>query len=116
MNQIGRGKGVPTLKHLRNVIITNVLLILVLVASDYFQWFTINNYTTKSNIEIFWTPFLIHWNSFVYMPNGKNILDGFVLFFNYPFVIFLLATAVNLYFIIELGRSKETKLKGNQGA
>jgi hypothetical protein len=94
-------------KNLRNIILINVLLILVFVGSDYFQWSTINGYTTKSNIEIVWNPLLIHWNNFVYVPNGNNIPDGFVLFFNYPLVIFLFTVAVNLYFIYRIQRSKE---------
>ena len=79
------------------------------VAFDYFQWSTINSYTIKSNIEILWNPILIHWNNFVYVPNGNNIPDGFVLLINYPFIVFLLAIAVNLYFIISLQRRIETK-------
>jgi len=81
----------------------------VYVAFDYFQWSTINSYTIKSNIEILWNPILIHWNNFVYVPNGNNIPDGFVLLINYPFIVFLLAIAVNLYFIISLQRRIETK-------
>ena len=101
----------PTLKHLRNVLIINFLLILVFFASDYFQWSTINSYTTKTNIEIFWNPLIIHWNNFVYVPNGNNVPDGFVLFFNYPLAIFLLTIAINLYFIFRLSRNKETDHK-----
>ena len=82
---------------------------MVFFASDYFQWSTINNYTTKSNIEIIWNPILIHWNNFVYVPNGNNIPDGFVQLLNYPSVIFMLAVALNLYLMIRLVRVKETR-------
>jgi len=104
-----REQGVPTLKHLRNIIMINVLLILIFVASDYFQWSTINHYTTTSNLEIIWNPLIIHWNHFIYVPNGNNVPDGFEQFPNYQFWLFLISTAVNLYFTAKLARGKETK-------
>jgi hypothetical protein len=57
-------------------------------------------------------PFSIFINEYTSPPiAGIPPNTGFraILFFNYPLIIFALATTLNLYFIYKLQKSKETK-------
>jgi hypothetical protein len=87
------------------MILVNVLLSLLYVYSSYEVWNNVNNWS-NDNVASNWAPTLIspHFISSVIIP--PMVYTSLV---NTPFILFWIIFAVNLYFILELQRSKETK-------
>jgi hypothetical protein len=95
------------LRKLRIAVIANVLLVLIFVYSNFSIWDMLNEH---SLIQGSWTPWLVDYVGKAVLPGEKPLATGGLLISpNYPFWLFFLSTAVNLYLLIRLQRSKETK-------
>jgi hypothetical protein len=82
------------------MILANVLLVLFFALANYYVWVNVNRegYYTSG-----WSPIAFTANSYAPIPVPPIVIP------NIPFYVFCAAIAVNLIFIIRLGRSKETK-------
>ena len=93
------------LKIANCAIATDVLVGLLFVLSNYFIWVEVGRWTVW-NIASKWSPILI---TAYRIPNAPTVLMPVGPLLNLPFILFWVMFAVNLYFIIRLQRSKETK-------
>ena len=93
------------LKIAKYAIAANVLLGLLFILSSYFIWVEVDRWTMW-NIASKWSPTLI---TAYRIPNAPTVLMLVGPLLNFPFILFWVMLAVNLYFIIRLQRSKETK-------
>jgi hypothetical protein len=93
------------LKIAKYAIAANVLVGLLFVLSSYFIWAEVNRWSVW-NIASKWSPILI---TAYRIPNAPTVLMPVGPLLNFPFILFWVMFAVNLYFIIRLQRSKETK-------
>ncbi len=89
-------------KQFKAVIIANGLVSLLFVLSSYFIWSNVNQWS-RWNIASIWSPILIEAYRVpdlptVQMPVGPE--------WNFPFMLFWVMLAVNLYFILKLQRTK----------
>ena len=92
----------------RSIVIVNVVLVLLFVVANYGIWTMVNSnnhldYTTMNPINVIESMWGDVVDGKIYRIDGMGILP------NFPFWIFFIAIAVNLYFIYRLQRSKETK-------
>jgi hypothetical protein len=92
-------------KQFKLMIMVNALLGLFYVISSYWIWAEINKWV-KWNIASNWTPILIYPYR---IPNTPQVQMALSPLWNFPFILFLVIIGVNVYFIIRLQRSKETK-------
>jgi hypothetical protein len=91
-------------KQFRLMILANVFLMLLYCL---FNWGEYSSLTTFGKVIIQSNfPFFIFITEY-----PSPMVTGFrsILFLNYPLLIFILSTMLNLYFINKLQRSKETK-------
>jgi len=89
-------------------IVTNIILALVFVYSNFSLWNFVNAeypYLVASH----WSPLGIVAPHYLYTDGSISQIQSPFLAFNYPFWIFWIAIALNLVFIIMLGRGKEAK-------
>lgn len=91
--------------QLKLMILVNALLGLLYVISSYVLWMDINQWSNW-NIASDWSPILITPHR---IPNVPTVQMPILSLWNIPFILFWVILAVNLYFIIKLQRSKETK-------
>ena len=97
----------PMLRQLRTVIIVNLILILFFILVNYGIW---NMYNHQGLTYSWWNPLTIQIDHAGTIINGQFIPTcGTTISPNYIFILFFVSTAANLYFIIKLQRSKETK-------
>ncbi len=84
------------------MILINVLLSVLFVASNYAIWNKVNadDYSSPN-----WTPIGIGYTVRGYF-NGELVYDGLVFVYNYPFWLFWVAIITNMLFAIILLRSK----------
>jgi hypothetical protein len=96
-------------KQFKLMIFVNFLLILFFVLAEFGIGNELNSYPNDLRY-IRWSPFVIqdvHAGAFI---NGNWVAVGATtLTINFPFWLFFVAMAVNLYFMFKLQRSKETK-------
>ena len=101
------------LRKLLPVIVVNAFLILLYLGTSYGMWNVMTN--DKELRYSGMNAFYAHNNPMGYIINGNTFNGGtFVPYlsvrinqtFNFPFWLFFASTAVNLYFIAKLARSK----------
>ena len=92
-------------KQSKLMIIVNALMGLLYVVSSSWIWTEVDKWV-KWNIASDWTPLIIYP---YHIPNTPQVLMPIFPLWNFPFIIFCVTLAVNLYFIVRLQRSKETK-------
>ncbi len=93
-------------KQLQLIVFVNALLVFLFVLYNWVEYSLINSAASRlDSIRAFFPSYI------QYSGGGTETQPGmFVDFYpNFTLLIFLLATFVNLYFIIKLQRSKETK-------
>ena len=88
-------------KQLKLMILANVVLGLVYVASTFVLWRDIGGWVNDGDVS--WSPLFITPLQGPYFL-GPPVRVPLV---NIPFLLFLVIFAVNLYFIVKLGRNKE---------
>ncbi len=97
-------------KIAKYAIVTNLILALLFVAFNYVIWDDVQS--TRHLVQLVsFSPLLIFIQPLGALDNWQIQPIGLakVPMVNFPFWIFFVAIAVNLYFIIRLQRSKETK-------
>jgi hypothetical protein len=104
--------GLMMLKKLSTILAVNVILILLFVWASYSIASDFSKYPNEL-VMVRWICFglfdIYHAGGLV---NGNFVATGaHDLFFDFPFWLFFVSTAVNLFFIILLLRPKETKQK-----
>ena len=96
------------LKHAKVMIWVNVLLGVLYVLFSLDLWITVNQWV-KLDVAAEWSPLTVK-PVFDLMPFPTHSLPLSVIErYNVPFILFCVMLAVNLYFLIRLQRSKETK-------
>ncbi len=95
------------LKQAKFMILINVFLGFSFVLGNFALWDRVN-YWVLVDVASKWSPFFV---SSIYLgpPATPSNPAFYQPLFNYPFLLFWVLFALNLYFIITLGRSKETK-------
>ena len=87
-------------------VVTNILLALLFVYSNFSLWSFVNAeypYLIASH----WSPLGISAPHYVITDGSFAMVQTVFLYFNFPFWLFFISIAVNLYFILKL--SKEAK-------
>ena len=96
-------------KQFKLIIFVNILLILLFVSAEYGLENQFNSHPNELH-SIRWSPFVIQDVQAGAFINGNWVAVGATtLTINFPFWLFFVAIAVNLYFMFRLQRSKETK-------
>ena len=91
----------------RSIVIVNVVLILLFVLANYALWNMVNSDTHLGHTTM--NPLNVIESMWGDVVDGKIYrIDGMGIMPNFPFWIFFIAIAVNLYFIYRLQRT-ETK-------
>ena len=100
------------LKKLIPALVANAILALLFVYFNYFIWAELNSGPNMLRLLNF-GPFYIQDSHMGVLINGTQYspVNGIVLMQNYPFLLFFVAIAVNLYFLFKLQRSNENKAK-----
>jgi hypothetical protein len=94
-------------RQLITAIIVNAFLVLIFIYSNFSIWNMLNEYQL---IEGSWSPLSVDYVGKAVVIGGTPLATGGILISpNYPFWLFFFSTAINLYLIIRLQRSKETK-------
>ena len=95
-------------------VVANVILVLVFVFSNYVVWDYVQSTSYLVQLVSF-SPFSIFVVPLGALENGKIIAIQLVkdAMPNFPFWLFFVAVAVNLYFIFKLSK-KNNKLKHNR--
>ena len=98
--------GMVMLRKLGPVIIVNALLVLLFIYSSYSLWSLVNGSTNTFFITSHWNPIgvtALHYDYY----NG-TIVQSLGIYFNYnfPYWLFFVSTAVNLYFIARFAKTK----------
>jgi hypothetical protein len=95
------------LKKLTLIIVVNAVLILLFVITNYGIWNIVDIYPILGNTVM--NPINVIVSMWGEVVNGEIYrADGMGIMLNFPFWLFFISTAVNLYFIVKL--SKESKL------
>jgi hypothetical protein len=92
-------------KLVRYAIVANILLGVLFVYANYALWDQVNAeypYLIASH----WSPLGIVAPHYILNDNSIAIVQRLYSYFNYPFWIFFVLMAVNLYFIIKIAKTK----------
>jgi hypothetical protein len=89
------------------MILANVLLGAVYLLLSFNLWNIVNNWLNYG-VGSEWSPLIIHY-AIIKLPQPYPSLPTVRDQYNSPFILFFITLVVNIYFIIRLGRSKETK-------
>jgi len=89
-------------------IVANLLLALAFIYSNYSLWNFVNA-EYPFLVASHWSPLGIVAPHYQYTEGNISLIQTPFLAFNFPFWIFWTVLAINLVFIIKLGRNKETK-------
>ncbi len=105
------------LRDIKLMLVANAFLSLLFVYTNYFIWAGFN-ISPKGYINLLtYGPGIIGYHLY-FLVNGQ--MEGFngayFVTFNFPFWLFFLAIAVNMYFIFRLQRSIEGKQHSEWGA
>jgi len=91
------------------MIIVNIFLFLFIGLANFGIANELNSYPNDLRY-VRWTPFMIQDSHAYTFVNGNLVgVGGDYLMFNFPFWLFLIAIAMNVYFLFRLQRSIETK-------
>jgi hypothetical protein len=93
-------------RQLKVIILVNIVVAVLFCYFNYGNWTLLNDERVGLPIHSEWGPIWIH-----VQPKPIGTSDSFtsVIFPNYPLMLFWLSTIMNLYFIIKLQKTKETK-------
>ena len=93
------------LRIAKYAIVINIFLSLLFVMSSYFIWTEVNQWSAW-NVASKWSPILI---TAYHIPDTPQVQMPMGPLWNFPFILFWVILVVNLYYIVTLQRSKETK-------
>ena len=99
------------LRQLKVILVANIVIVVLFCYFNYGNWALLNDERVGLPIKSEWGPIWIHVSPRVSMiPREPNQMPDFtsVLFPNYPLMLFVLSTILNLYFIMKLQKSKQT--------
>ncbi|NLE06264.1 MAG: hypothetical protein GX638_15870 [Crenarchaeota archaeon] len=97
------------LRALRTIIVVNVLLLVFFILANFWIWGEFNSHINALGSGMLGPIWLQHTLSGAFV-NGEWIgIGATTLILNFPFWLFFISTAINLYFIYRLQRSKDTK-------
>jgi len=91
--------------QLKIMVLVNASLGLLYVISSYWIWTELDKWA-KWNIAANWNPLSIIP---YHIPNTPQIQMPISPLYNLPFIIVCLMLVINLYFVFQLQRSKETR-------
>ncbi len=92
------------IKIVKYAIIVNIILGLVFVYSNLSLWSQINGNSTSLIISSSWNPFTVSAMHYSYLNGVFSAVQTIFFYYNIPFWLFFVAIAVNLYFIVKLGK------------
>jgi hypothetical protein len=94
------------LKIVKYAIVINIILCLLFIYFNFSLWGEVNaEYPIL--IPSHWSPLGITAPHYVILnDNSIAIVQGLYSYFNYPFWIFFVLLAVNLYFVIKIAKTK----------
>jgi hypothetical protein len=96
------------LRKLTLIIIVNAVLILLFVITNYSMWNMVDTYPILGHTVM--NPLNVIASMWGEVVDGEIYrVQGLRIMLNYPFWLFFVSTAINLYFIVKL--NKETKPK-----
>ena len=84
------------------IIIVNILIVSLFLYFNWANWTLLNDERTALPISSKWGPIWIQ-----VQPRPHLWESAIVSFPNYPLMLFLLSTTLNLYFLIELKNKKK---------
>ena len=92
------------LRKVKLIILVNMLLCFLFVVFDYGEVLSINKWSTAGPVNVNWNPIEMS-----VVPISNPPIPGMGVIFNFPLILFFVATILNLYFIVKLQSSRETK-------
>ena len=98
-------------RQLKIILLVNIVIAALFCYFNYGNWTLLNDERVGLPIRSEWGPVWIHVQPRTSLiPRDPNQPPDFtsVLFPNYPLMLFWLSTIINLYFIIEFQKSKQT--------
>jgi hypothetical protein len=90
-------------RQLITAIIVNAFLVLFFIYSNFSIWNMLNEYQL---IEGSWSPLSVAYVGKGFVGGAPLATGGLLFSPNYPFWLFFISTAINLYLIIKLQRKK----------
>lgn len=98
-------------RQLKIVVSVNIVIVVLFCWFNWANWSLLNDERAGLPISSKWGPVWIHvqpkTNMLVSEPNQMPDFTS-VLFPNYPLMLFLLSTTLNLYFIMKLHKTKQS--------
>jgi hypothetical protein len=94
------------LKIAKIAIVVNVLLALLFIYSNLSLWTSINGKGLSLLIASYWNPIGVSAMHYSYVNGDFTTVQAIFHYWNFPFWIFFVAIAVNLYFIYKLSGRK----------
>ena len=89
-------------RQFKAIVILNILILILFVYFNWANWTLLNDERTALPISSKWGPIWIQ-----VQPSPHLWESAVVLFPNYPLMLFLLSTTINLCFLIKLQRTKK---------
>ncbi len=97
------------LRQLKTVIIVNFLLILFFVSVNYGIWNEFSSHIEALGFTRMGPVWIEHTLSGAFFNGNWVGIGGTVMMLNWPFWLFFISTAVNLYFIVRLSKRNVDK-------
>jgi hypothetical protein len=102
------------LRKLLPIIIVNVVLILLFIVSNFVIWNNVNGSSVKydngtidaSLITSHWGPIGINAPHYGFHNGAFGMVAGIFWYYNFPFWLFFVAIAANLYFMVRLTKNQ----------
>jgi hypothetical protein len=99
------------LRKLMPVIVVDAILILLFVIGNYSIWDELNSEPNMLR-SVKFGPYWIQDSHMGSLVNGSfSPVNGIVVILNFPFWLFFVTLAVNLYFMTKLAKTKTTENK-----
>ena len=100
------------LKKLLPVIVVNASLVLLFIYANFSIWSVVNgNGDSSLLITSIWGPVGISAPHYSYANGVLSQSLGIYWYYNFPYWLFFISTAVNLYFIAKKAKTKTTEGK-----
>jgi hypothetical protein len=96
------------LRKLLPVILVNSVLALLFIYLNYSIWNEVNGSNGILLITSHWGPIGISASHYSYANGLLHQSLGIYWYYNFPYWLFFISTAVNLYFIAKFARNKTT--------
>jgi hypothetical protein len=99
------------LKIAKYAIITNILLALLFIYSNFTLWDLVNGNSTTLLITSHWNPLLVTAMHHSYVNGIFSSVQNVFVYDNTPFWIFFILLAVNLFFLLKLSQYKVSSIQ-----